>query len=193
MRYLIICIALLAGCGGGGGVAEPAKTTTSNIPSIMIIGDSMAAGNYYNTATKTVGKTNWYPAAVNRGTSGAPLEYIVNDSVDLVAGTMIVYAGFNNIKHLDQAVAGIVNKYAALLKTFVAGRTICIGIPFMEHTKSDPWFPAGAAIDNARIQAVNNGIKSVCPEYIDTSDVATVDGVHPEYAPIIARLKLENK
>lgn len=176
-----IILASLIGCGSVEKQREPGT--------VVIIGDSMAAGVHLSAGE--VVTTNWWstlPATsiVNKGLSGAPISAV--PLPQSYYDTAIVYMGFNNLKQPDQTVHGIVAEYQLLLSKISAGRIICAGIPFIEHEKSDPWYPAGAWITRERIQSVNNGIREICPLFVDASDVATVDGVHPDYGLIIGRV-----
>jgi hypothetical protein len=184
MKKLIFICLLLAGCGGGSGAAP--VQYTAPVSSITIKGDSMAAGvNAYGT-------TQWWLALMstveNNGVSGAPIEYLIINPDNRHLQKVILFVGFNNIKHSEQSVSHIIDLYAQAISTIHADKLICVGVPFMDHVKSDTWYPEGAWITNARIQAVNDGIKGMCPNYLDTSDVDSLDGVHPVYDKIIERL-----
>lgn len=158
---------------------------------VVIKGDSMAAGVHLDMTTRKVVTTEWWTAlkalsVANEGVSGAPIELIRPDTV--YHEVVILFAGYNNIKHNYETVDDILKKYSQVLAGISSDKTICIGVPFMEKEKSSAWYPAGDWITEERIQSVNDGIKAMCPLYIDVSDVKTVDGIHPEYELIINRL-----
>ena len=185
MKTLFLLVfSLFFGCGGG------SSSPTINSPPVQpvtIKGDSMAAGcNEFGC-----GNTWWLlltKDSENDGVSGAPIDYFLSNPDNRTLKTVILFMGFNNVKHQDQSVSYIVGLYALVIQQTQAQRIICVGIPPMNHALSDIWYPDGAWIPADRIEDVNEGIKGICPNFIKTSDVDTVDGIHPTYDKIIARL-----
>jgi hypothetical protein len=190
IKYIgIILIAFLAGCGGGGSSSQPVQYTSA-VQDVTIKGDSMAIGcNEFGC-----GNTWWLllPKNVeNDGQSGVPIQYLLDNPDHRHLKTVILFIGFNDAKHPDETEAGIIYAYGLALSQITADKIICIGIPPMNHALSDAWYPEGAWIANSRISNVNEGIRSLCPNYIDTSDLTTVDGIHPStvaYQTIVQRL-----
>jgi len=147
----------------------------------------MAAGLSYDTTNKKViiayGWQETFPGADIRGASGAQLAFITSIYDHSQTDTVVLFAGFNNLKDLSIPVDSIVGEYKALYFALPGKRVICVGVPHMDHTKSDGWWPTGIGFDNSRIQEFNGKIKLFCANYVDTPTLLgpedTDDGVHP--------------
>jgi lysophospholipase L1-like esterase len=181
----LLFIVLTISCGGGG-ESPPAYEAVGNP---RIEGDSMAAGIEYSEADKMAKIAyDWretFPGAQIRGVSGARLSFIAAIIDTRPTPVIILFAGFNDLKHAEKPLADIAAEYRALVAS-LPGRVVCVGVPLMDHSKSDGWFPAGAGIDNDRIQGFNGLIRKICGDYIDTPGILdsgdTSDGVHPNRA-----------
>ena len=165
-------------------------------------GDSMAAGQNYDPQSASVHKVyDWsdFKDAETHGISGAPLEIIFEGIVPRKAAVIVLFAGFNDIKHVQKPEADIVSEYAKVLNRvkLLSDKVVCVGVPPMVHSKSDVWYPEGAGITNARITSVDSYIHNLCGDsYIDTpsfwADSDSDDGIHPNrqgYSKIVFALK----
>ena len=191
---------MLSGCDDSGS-KELLHPVRNDAPRFE--GDSMTAGVNWIKSTSTVEKIyNWqadFKGAEINGVSGATLEHIRSNIIPFKTPVVVLFAGFNNIKHLEQSEADIVAAYALVLIRLhdVAENVYCIGVPPMVHSRSDSWFPEGADISNARIIGIDAQIHKLCGDnYIDTPSFWTEsdsdDGIHPNmrgYKKIVAELK----
>jgi len=147
----------------------------------------MAAGLSYDLVNKKVITAyDWqeaFPGADIRGASGAQLAFITSIYDHSQTDTVVLFAGFNNLKDLTAPIDSIVAEYKALYFALPAKRVICVGVPLMDHSKSDGWWPAGVPLQNSRIQEFDDKIKLFCPNYVNTPALLgpddTDDGVHP--------------
>lgn len=160
---------------------------------IGIYGDSMVAGINYNASTNVVDHVySWgedFPGADIHGTSGAPLEFVLSElrqDGPVRKKAVIIFAGFNNIKHIEQTPEAIAATYAELFHRakLVSDNVLCIAVPPMIQDKSLIWYPEGGWISNDRIHKVNSKISEICGEmFIDTEKswklADSDDGVHP--------------
>lgn len=161
-----ICLIITA-CGGSGNTPYTPTTYTGAVQTITIKGDSMAAG-IDSLGDFTQYWLQWTVSVENDGISGADLNYLINNTVDhRILKTVINWDGYNTLKHLEISVATALALYSAYLNTLTYTKLICIGVPY------------NTTMDNARVDLFNQGIKSICPNYVDVSDIQTIDGIHP--------------
>lgn len=160
---------------------------------IRVDGDSMVAGINLDIPTKTVIQAySWgddFPEADIHGNSGAHLEVVLSELMQakpVKVKAVIIFAGFNNIKHSDQTPEAIAAKYAGLFHRakLISDNVLCIAVPPMVHEKSTLWYPEGDWINSKRIHAVNKGINEICGlGFVDTESFWTNqdsdDGIHP--------------
>ncbi len=160
---------------------------------ISFYGDSMIAGVSFNTSTNTVDQVySWgddFSGAEVHGISGATLEVVLSklrQAKPLRGKAVIIFAGFNNIKHSDQSVEEIATQYAGLFDraTLMSDNVLCVAVPPMFQEKSMGWYPEGGWIGNDRIRAVNFRISQICGRgFVDTDKMwessDSDDGIHP--------------
>ena len=218
-RILALCfmVALLSGCDFVDKVdkrlmrtdvyfdikakANDAFSTRSN--AVRFEGDSMIAGINYDKKSETVRAVyDWnddFKSPDVNGVSGAPLEVVLTGIAPKKSPVIIIFAGFNNIKHVEQSEESIADKYSKIISRSrqLSDKVICIGVPPMIHNKSESWYPEGALIANSRIISIDSKISDLCGNgYIDTpnfwTDSDSDDGIHPNrqgFSKIVARLK----
>jgi len=164
----------------------------------------MVAGINYDQKSQSVKAVYaWehdFKNAEVHGISGAPLEIVLTELPPKKALTIVIFAGYNNIKHVEQSEESIANRYSQLLTRArqLSDKVICIGVPPMVHSKSDSWYPEGANITNIRILDVDARIHQLCgAHYIDTpsfwADSDSDDGIHPNphgYKKIVDHTKI---
>ena len=185
MKSLILLMLLVVGCG------KDAQHTTTDI---TVMGDSIAAGVHYSIVNSAVKTTNWWTqlseeTSSTEGVSGATINYLLTKQDRYSLKTVIVFMGFNNLKHPEQNVNDIVGLYQTFLNRINAKKIICVGVPHVQNDKLTLWYTPYDDELNNRITQFNSSIKDLCENYVDTSDVDTVDGIHPEYELIIERIK----
>jgi len=175
--------------------------TQSN--AIRFEGDSMIAGLNYDKKLEMVRTVyDWrddFKSPDVNGVSGAPLEVVLTGIKPKKSPIIIIFAGFNNIKHVEESEESIADKYSKIVDRSrqLADKVICIGVPPMFHNKSESWFPEGKLIANNRIISIDSKISNICGDnYIDTPsfwmDSDTDDGIHPNrkgFSKIVAKLK----
>ncbi len=217
-RVLVFCtFALLSGCDFVDKVdkrlmradvyfdirakANDAFSTPSG--AIRFEGDSMIAGINYDKKTETVLTVyDWHDDFKNpdvNGVSGAPLEVVLTHISPNKSPIIVIFAGFNNIKHVEQSEESIADKYHQVVTRSrqLSNKVICIGVPPMIQNKSQTWYPEGSVIDNSRIISIDSKISNICADnYVDTpsfwTDSDSDDGIHPNrqgFSKIVARLK----
>jgi lysophospholipase L1-like esterase len=171
MKYLLLTITvvlIISSCSGGGSTPYQPVTYVSPVSQVTIKGDSMAAGiDSLGDNTNYWGQ--WNTSVENDGISGATLDYLINDTVEHRSlKTVVLFAGYNNLKHPEQDVPSILALYSQYMNSLTFSKLICVGVPF------------NTTMDNSRVQAFNDGVKLLCPHFVDTSDLITIDGVHPD-------------
>lgn len=200
--FLALCIGIVIGMsiGSEDGILHP-KPMHFGTPRFE--GDSMVAGLSYDKATSTANRVyDWRSDFINadvNGNSGARLESVLLFSKPSQTPIIVLFAGFNNVKHLDETEDSVIAAYS---KTFAelqqrSKAIYCVGIPPIVHAKSDSWYPEGATITNTRILNINSRIETLCGAgYIDTpsfwTEEDTDDGIHPNnqgYRKISGELK----
>jgi lysophospholipase L1-like esterase len=174
MKYLLLTITvvlIISSCSGGGSQHQAIEAVqyTSPVSQVTIKGDSMAAGGAGYTQTDYW--SQWGLSVENDGVSGATLDYLINNTVEHRSlKTVVLWAGYNNLKHPEQDVPSILALYSQYMNSLTFSKLICVGVPY------------NATMDNSRVDAFNNGVKLLCPHFVDTSDIPVIDGVHPTAA-----------
>ena len=176
--YVLGCVvALLAlgsGCGGGGEeggfvyVPEPsAPTYVETVTEWTVIGDS--SGNDF--------ASRWPGEVTNYARNGARIDLFLNHPPPNVFQKVILMIGGNNVGLNNESVDTVVEKYALLYWSIKADRVFCVGISPFASGK-----PEFSPLKNPRIQEINEHIKGMCENYIDTWPPAMTpsftDGVH---------------
>jgi hypothetical protein len=163
------------------------------VKDITVMGDSMAAGVHYSLENNKIETTTWWKelneSSKTEGIAGAPINYLLTKQDRSNLKTVIVFMGFNNLKHQDQSIDYILNLYQTFLNRINSNKIICVGVPYVQNEKLILWYDLYDGQINNRIEQFNLEIKNICENYIDTSDVETVDGIHPDYNLIIERIR----
>ncbi len=166
-------------CGGDVHAFSDPTIYSPFVSDVTVHGDSMSHGCAGTSETDYW--LSWGVSVENDGVSSTTIEWEL-DPVHFDARhfkTLVVWMGYNDIKHPEITPDNVVALYLQALTSWQYDKVVCVGIPF------------GSFVPNDRIQTVNDGIKSLCSNFVDASDVPVIDGIHPTpegYATIGARI-----
>ena len=156
-----------AQCGGDTHAFSDPTYYSLFISDVTIKGDSMSHGCAGYSETDYW--ATWGLSVEQDGVSSTTIEWELDpihiDTRHLK--TLVVWMGYNDIKHPEVTPATVIALYSQALSSWQYDKVVCVGIPF------------GAYVSNDRIQSVNDGIKSICTNFVDTSDISVIDGIHP--------------
>ena len=170
MKYILITITvvlIISSCSGGGSEGYQPIQYNAPVSAVTIKGDSMAAG-IDSLGDLTQYWLQWNTSVENNGIGGATIEYLLLNPDHRQLNTVEFWAGYNDLKDSTKTIPSILALYSHVYElTYL-------------HESNLHWIPYNTTMDNSRVDAFNNGVKVLCPNFVDTSDLITIDGVHPD-------------
>jgi hypothetical protein len=164
MKYLTLIILLLASCGGGGQGYQPIKYDAP-VQQVTMKGDSRALG-IDELGNQTPYWNQLGVPVENDGVSGATLDYLLLNPDHRSLQTVVLWAGFNNLKK-GEDVPTVISKYQQYMNTLTFTKLICVQDPYE------------SVVPNATIDAFNVQLAVICPHVVYAGDIPNSDGVHP--------------
>ena len=172
LLFALACQLIFA-CGGGGGEGiAPIYTVKQKAP---VYAETVSLWTIKGDSSANQFAQRWTEGDMeNNGVNGARIDLFLEYADNRVLKNVIIMVGGNNVGLNNESVQTVVEKYAMLLWSIRADVHYCVGISPFQGTGS--FSPA----KNPRIQEINEHIKGMCENYIDTWAMTPsfTDGVH---------------
>ena len=176
MRALILfaLACQLISCGGG---REPGAGITYESIKPPVYAETVSLWTVKGDSTARAFGFRWTDWEIeNNGVNAAKIDMFLQYPDTRVLKNVILMVGANNVGYADEDVDTVVEKYALLYWSLKADRVFCVGItPFQGNNECSPY-------KNPRIEEINEHIKGMCADYIDTWPPAMTpsytDGIH---------------
>ena len=171
LLFVLVCQLFLA-CGGGGDTAPAVTDVRAAAP---VYSDTVSLWTIKGDSSAVDFAERWTEGNMeSNGRNGAKIDLFLDHPDERVLQNVILMVGGNNVGLNNESADTVIEKYARLYWSIRAERVFCVGIsPFQGKDGFSP-------VKNPRIQEINEHIKGMCENYIDTWAMTPsfTDGVH---------------